>query len=174
MTSESRTIDLSPLLAGLEQPLQLITDSDSRGRLEAYVNAARPQVERAAFDVLSQLVDAFNEACADQRAYLEYSGGRLRFQVDEAQDGSPGPSFSEGDLERVTLRLPRHLKELIDSLAMRQGVSANNWYVRVLSRMMARHFRETMRENLREASQGRRRGGYYGGHRRGRARGSDD
>jgi hypothetical protein len=177
MTSSSHQIDLSPLMTGLEQPLQLITDPDTRERLRAYVNAARPQVERAAFDALSQLVEAFNETCAEQRGHLEYSGGILRFKVDEAQDGGPEPSFNDGDLERVTLRLPRDLKELIDSVAMRQGVSANNWYVRALSRMMARHFRESMRENPRDAGQGRRRGGFYrgrGGHRRDHARGIDD
>ena len=165
MTSNnpSTEIDLGPLLAGLEQPLQLIGDAETRERLQAYINAARPQVERAAFDVLSQVVNAFNDANPEQRARLEYANGALHVRVEAAQDGEPEPSFSDSDLEKVTLRLPKELKELIDMAAGRHGISANNWYVRELSRTIARHVRESMRESAREERhEGRRRGFYRG------------
>ena len=165
MTSNNRRtpIDFEPLLAGLEQPLQLVTDPQAREQLRAYVGAARPHVERAAFDVLSQAVSGFNDANPEQRARLEYADGRLYISVDPAPDGEPEASFTEGDLEKVTLRLPRELKELIDMAAGRHGISANNWYVRELSRTIARHVRDSMRGSSREERhEGRRRGFYRG------------
>ena len=165
MTSEPRRteIDLGPLLAGLEQPLQLISDADTRDRLQAYINAARPQVERAAFDVLSQAVNAFNDANPEQRAHLEYGDGALHVRMEAASDSEPAPAFDDSDLEKVTLRLPKELKELIDMAAGRHGISANNWYVRELSRTIARQVHNAMREAGREDRRDGRRRGFYRG-----------
>jgi hypothetical protein len=83
--------------------------------------------------------------------------------MEQAQDAEPEPSFNDSDLEKVTLRLPKELKELIDMAAGRHGISANNWYVRELSRTIARHVRESLRENgHEERHEGRRRGFYRG------------
>jgi predicted HicB family RNase H-like nuclease len=148
----------------LEQPLQLISEPQRRDELQAYVNAARPHVERAAFDVLSQLVTAFNDASPELRARLEYSGGGLQLAIEPApEEPEPETSFNDSDLEKVTLRLPRELKELIDRAAGRHGISANNWYVRELSRTIARHLHESMRQASREERQDARRRGYYRG-----------
>jgi hypothetical protein len=166
MTSEDHrrtAIDFEPLLTGLEQPLQLIGDPQSREQLRAYVNAARPQIERAAFDLLSQAVNAFNDANPDQRARLEYASGKLYVCVDAAADGEPETSFNDSDLEKVTLRLPKELKDLIDMAAGRHGMSANNWYVRELSRTIARSVRDSLRHDERDGRhEGRRRGFYRG------------
>lgn len=179
MTAEQRhsEIDFGPLLAGLEQPLALISDPQRREELQAYINAARPHVERAAFDVLSQAVAAFNDANPDQRARLEYSNGALYVAVEAAPEPEPETSFSDGDQEKVTLRLPKELKELIDLAAGRHGMSANNWYVRELSRTIARQVRESVREATREERRESRRRGYYrgrGGSLRGFVGGEDE
>ena len=166
MTSESRRtrIDFDPLLAGLEQPLQLVSDPQRRDELRVYVNAARPHVERAAFDVMSQLVIAFNDANPELRARLEYASGGLQLALEPApEEPEPETSFNDSDLEKVTLRLPRELKELIDRAAGRHGISANNWYVRELSRTIARHLHESIRQSAHEERQDARRRGYYRG-----------
>jgi hypothetical protein len=164
MTSERRTaIDLSPLLSGLEQPLQLVSDPELRRSLEAYVSAARPQVERAAFDVLSQLVAAFNDASRDQSARLEYSSGQLHLAIGAPPEtAEPEAAFDDSDLDKVTLRLPKELKDLIDHAAGRHGMSANNWYVRELSRIIRHHVRDTG-----HAEWNRERRGFYRGRRGG-------
>ena len=156
MTSEPKTtqIDFAPLLAGLEQPLQLVSDNWLREQLQAYINAARPQVERAAFDVLSQAVNAFNDANPDQRARLEYANGALLVRVDATSEQDAPPAFDDSDLEKVTLRLPKELKELIDMAAGRHGISANNWYVRELSRTIARQVHHAIRDAGREGRRG--------------------
>ena len=161
-TNRLHPIDLSPLIDGLEQPLQLVSDPEARERLQAYVNAARPQVERAAFDILSGVVGTFNEAGTDQRARLEYANGALHLLVEETQESQAEPSFNDGDLERVTLRLPKALKELIDVAAQRHGMSANTWYVRALSRAVARQARDAGEQGA-EGRHDRRWRGFYRG-----------
>jgi len=175
MTSPQRQtpIDFSPLLAGLEQPLQLIGDAERRRDLEAYVAAARPHVERAAFDVLSQAVSAFNDGGGDREARLEYRDGGLHLTLSPRRDTpEPETSFDDGDLDRVTLRLPRELKQLIDNAAGRHGMSANNWYVRELSRVIGRGIRDTMRDEARSQRRGNR--GRRGGSLRGVVGGDRD
>jgi hypothetical protein len=165
MTANNRrtNIDFAPLLAALEQPLQLVGESQLREQIQAYIGAAGPHVERAAFDLLSQAVSAVNDANPDQRARLEYADGKLFVSVEPAPDAEPETSFNDSDLEKVTLRLPRELKELIDMAAGRHGISANNWYVRELSRTIARGVRDSLRESTGEGRrQGRRRGFYRG------------
>ncbi len=148
---------------GLKQPLQLVTDVEVRERLQTYIAAAQPHVERAAFDILSQIVGAFNEANGDQRASLEYAGGGLRLHFDEVQDEAPEASFGDGDLERVTLRLPKELKASIDEAARRHGMSANNWYVRALSLVASRQMRGFTAQDGHGGWPGRgRRGGFRG------------
>ena len=160
MTSQRRTsLDLSTLLTGLEQPLQLIDNPQRRQELQAYVQAARPQVERAAFDLVSAAVTAFNDANRETQAKLEYDMTGLHLVVEPLNEGpTPEANFSDSDPERVTLRLPRELKDLIDSVASRHGMSANNWYVRELSRVIGRSIRDGMRGDMREEARAGRRG----------------
>jgi hypothetical protein len=162
MTSNIRhDIDFAPLLAGLEQPLQLVSEPERRQELQTFVNAARPQVERAAFDLLSQTVTAFNDASRDQRARLEYSDGGLHLIFGSPSESSdPEPAFDDSELDKVTLRLPKELKQLIDHAAGRHGISANNWYVRELSRTIARHVRDSVRDASREERHESRRRGF--------------
>jgi hypothetical protein len=166
MTAQRRTtLDLGTLLTGLEQPLQLIDNPQRRQELQAYVAAARPQVERAAFDLLSAAVAAFNDATREAQAKLEYDMTGLHLVVEPLTEGpTPEANFNDSDPERVTLRLPKELKELIDSLASRHGMSSNNWYVRELSRVIGRSGRDSMRDGMHDARDEMRAGrrGYRG------------
>jgi predicted HicB family RNase H-like nuclease len=161
MTSHT-DIDLSPLQSALEQPLALVTEPEARDRVQAYIAAARPHVERAAFDLISQAVTAFREASPETRVRLEYTTGRLNLEIDDAQEAGPSASFDDSEVEKVTLRLPRELKNLIDASAGQYGISANNWYVRALSRMMMRHLRDSIRDRVHAGERDRRRGFYRG------------
>lgn len=154
-------IDLGPVLTGLEQPLQLIGEGQRRDDWQVYVNAARPQVERAVFDVLSQAVTAFNDAGAGLLARLEYAAGNLHIVVEPVPDAAPPDvAFSDSRQEKVTLRLPRELKDRIDRAAGRHGISANNWYVRELSRTIQRQVNDSL--DAADRDRGRRRGAYRG------------
>jgi hypothetical protein len=151
------------LLAGLDQPLQLIDNPQRRQEMQAYVSSARPQVERAAFDLLSSAVAAFNDASRETQAKLEYDMTGLHLVVEPLNEGpTPEASFNDSDPERVTLRLPKELKELIDSLASKHGMSSNNWYVRELSRVISRGMREDVADELKDALRDEMRAGRRG------------
>ena len=82
---------------------------------------------------------------SEAQAKLEYDMTGLHLVVEPLNEGpTPEASFNDSDPERVTLRLPKELKDLIDSLASRHGMSANNWYVRELSRVIGRSVRDSM------------------------------
>jgi hypothetical protein len=95
--------------------------------------------ERAIFDLLDGMATKINEAGTNARIKLEYQGGRLNLAVESAdQQIDAGPALSAGDeIERVTIRLPAHLKRAIDEAAVSSGMSINTWYIRTLARALA-------------------------------------
>ena len=42
-----------------------------------------------------------------------------------------------GDLARVTLRLPEHLKEAVERLAAAESISTNAWLVRAIGQLVS-------------------------------------
>jgi len=160
---QQREIELKSVFEALERPLGLIDNAERRADMQRYVEAARIHLERAIFDVLSDVTSAVNDAGAGARARLEYQGGKLFLVVEAVQEAESGPEaeplFSvEGDVEKVTIRLPGELKELISQAANLRGMSVNTWYVRELARTISRQVRDQVREGQREARQERRRG----------------
>src|SRR5581483_10321759 len=145
----------------LERPLALVDSPERRSDMQRFVEAARVHLERAIFDLLSEVTTAVNEAGAGARARLEYQGGKLFLVVQAAAEEDNGagqePLFSvEGDMEKVTIRIPSELKELISQAANLRGMSVNNWYVRELGRTIYRQVRDQLREEQRRERQERR------------------
>jgi predicted HicB family RNase H-like nuclease len=160
---QQRELNLNSVFEALERPLGLIDNPDRRADMQRYVEAARTHLERAIFDVLSDMATAVNEAGAGARARLEYQGGKLYLVVEGAPEEEPAPDaerlFSvEGDVEKVTIRLPSELKDLISQAANLKGVSVNNWYVRELARTISRDVRDQMREEVRRGRREERHG----------------
>jgi hypothetical protein len=159
---QQKEIDLTAVFQALERPLALIDSPERRADMERFIEAARVHLERAIFDVLSEVTAAVNDAGAGARARLEYQSGKL-YLVVEAQGEEETATetdavFSvEGDVEKVTIRLPSELKDLISEAANLRGVSANTWYVRELARTISRQVREQAREEERQARHERRR-----------------
>jgi hypothetical protein len=65
-------------------------------------------------------------------------------------------SFAEGDLEKITIRVPHDLKSMIDRLASGEGVSANSWYIRELARTLRRFGRDQAQAEVRVRRRGNR------------------
>lgn len=133
----SSDLDPRPVLDALRQPLPLVEDPQRRAQLEAYIEAARPQVERAVFDLMSQLVATLGEQVGDHyRVRLAYRPEGLALEVEEkVQDGDEERwSALEGDVEKITIRVPAELKDLATQAASRAGTSANSWFVKALAR----------------------------------------
>jgi predicted HicB family RNase H-like nuclease len=129
---------IDPIFEALKTPLGLVDDPERRRQLEAYIDAARPPLERAVTDLLSQFVDHTNDQCrAHYELALSYRQGALDLEIRprEASEPSEEPwAFVEGDVEKITLRIPAELKDLAADAASKASLSANAWFVRMLAR----------------------------------------
>jgi hypothetical protein len=169
MTSRRQQIklDLDAIFSALEGPLALVDDPERRAAFQRYVEAARLHLERAIFDLLSGAIETVNEAGADVTARLQYQAGALHLVVEpraQEADNEQDSLFTIGDeVDKVTIRLPAELKELISQAASLRGMSINSWYVRELARAVREisrqlHQEERQQERGRKGPHGRLRG----------------
>ncbi len=134
MAAELRT---EPVFDALKQPLALIESDERRRAIETYIEAARTPLERAVHDLMSQLAQAVDErVSAHYRVRLNYLPGGLSFEVDEKSGNGEEAQYSalEGDVEKITIRIPAELKDLAQQAASKAGTSANTWFVKALAR----------------------------------------
>lgn len=126
-----------PVFDALKQPLALIESDERRRAIETYVEAARLPLERAIYDLMSQLAQAVDERIGSHyRVRLAYRPGGLAVEVDEkAGNGDEAHwSATEGDVEKITIRIPAELKDLAQQAASKAGTSANTWFIKALAR----------------------------------------
>jgi predicted HicB family RNase H-like nuclease len=166
------TIQTNEVFDALQRPLALIDEPQRREDMQRFIDTARVHQERAVFDLISDLVAKVNEASGDTKVRLEYQAREFRLTVDAnqpAEDTSDPLTRMDGDLDKVTIRLPRPLKDLIDKVAADRGVSLNSWYVRTLARGVAHQTRgmrgEVAGADPFEGRAGRRGRGRFGGRR---------
>ncbi|MBI5285917.1 MAG: hypothetical protein HY874_12585 [Chloroflexi bacterium] len=173
MGTEIRT---EPVFDALKQPLALIENDDRRRAIETYIEAARTPLERALFDLMSQVTQAVDDRVANHyRVRLAYRPGGLSVEIDEkAGNGEEGASYSalEGDVEKITIRIPAELKDLAQQAASKAGTSANTWFVKALARAVRNIEVQTSpapppppgwREGRRGGGRGGRLSGWVGG-----------
>jgi len=159
----------------LKQPLALVESDERRRAIEAYIEAARVPLERAVHDLLSELARTVDARVGDHyRIRLAYSPEGLTVEVDERvqqQGEETGWATMEGDVEKITIRIPAELKDLATQAAARAGTSANTWFIKALARALRNFDAETPRawhEARREArgerhGRGGRLSGWVGG-----------
>ncbi len=134
---EFRTDDI---FEALKAPLAVVDNPERRAQLAAYIDAARVQLERSVFDLLSRFAEDVNgQVSAHYQIALSYRPGALDLEVKPAEPGEGQEqvwSLAEGEVEKITLRLPAELKELATEAAANAGLSVNSWFVRVLARAL--------------------------------------
>jgi hypothetical protein len=120
-----------------------VEDQEKRQAFERYVEAARYPLERAVFDLLSELVAAVDTQVHDRyRLRLSYRPGALLLDVDPVsqpetpRDVPEWTSAGDGETEKITIRIPAELKDLATQAASSAGLSANSWFVRALARSL--------------------------------------
>ena len=137
--TEFRTDEIFQTLKGL---LRVIDNDEKRKQIESYIDAAQAPVERAVFDLLSMFAEAVDgQVSGHYRVNLSYRPGVLDLEIrptepGEERAGEDWSSMPEGDVEKITLRIPAELKELATEAAARAGLSVNAWYVRMLARAL--------------------------------------
>ena len=96
------------------------------------------------------LLEALSDAAAEITSRLGDASVDVRLRGREAQfvvtRNEPAPAAAptaaagaatEGDLARITLRLPEGLKEAVERAAAAEGISVNTWLVRTIAAMVA-------------------------------------
>jgi hypothetical protein len=166
---------IEPVFDALKQPLGLIESDERRRTIETYVEAARLPLERAVYDLMSQLATSIDERVNEHyRIRLAYRPEGLGLEIEEKiHNGGEGGEEAqwtsmEGDVEKITIRIPAELKDLATQAAARAGTSANTWFIKALARaarnievQQSREQRHTVREERR--GRGSRLSGWVGG-----------
>jgi predicted HicB family RNase H-like nuclease len=147
-------LSLDEVFEALKRPLALVPDPERREEIQRFLDAARVHQERAIFDLLSDVVARINESAGDVKVRLDYQARQFYLVVESTapQEESSDPMLRmDGDLEKVTIRLPKALKEHIDRLAGERGHSLNSWYVRALAHEMQHQMRRGASDAGRES-----------------------
>lgn len=89
-------------------------------------------------DVLTEATLALNEQLSSGHVEVRLAGRdpELILVEDRAVEGEAPPAPGDDLSARITLRLPEALKIQIEGVASSEGVSANAWIVRALSRVI--------------------------------------
>ena len=100
-------------------------------------------------DALSEAVLELNEKLPSGHVEVRLSGQDPQFVyvTDEPEEASTAAG-DEAHTARITLRLPEALKTSIEEAAAREGVSANTYIVRALSRSGSRSSTSQSRNRL--------------------------
>ena len=110
---------------------------------ESTANAAGQLVVTLQGSLGLRLLDALSEAALELNDKLPFGHVEVRltgqdpefvYVGEEAESAAPVAGPEEGYPARISLRLPDALKTAIEAAAARDGVSANTWIVRALSR----------------------------------------
>ena len=130
------------IFEALKGPLAVVDNPERRSQIEDYVDAARSPLERSVFDLLSRFAETVDaEVAPHYQVTLGYRPGALDLEVragERAEDEEPEETWklSEGEVEKITLRIPAELKDLATEAAAKAGLSVNSWFVRVLARAL--------------------------------------
>jgi hypothetical protein len=137
--SQRFPLPLAALTAALEQPLALVEDEAQRQKLRAYLDLVRVHLERSLVTVLSDVAARVNAAQTQVEARVQFENGNAEWVLEpkEVNPAQEAAWFASGDQEKVTIRIPSELKELIGLAAGRSGLSVNSWYIRMLAGAMA-------------------------------------
>ena len=126
------------IFEALKSQLGVIDNEERRQQIKDYIEAARVNVERSVFDLLSTFADAVNdEVSTHYEVTLNYKPGVLDLDVRKRGAAEPDVeawSMADGEVEKITIRVPAELKEMAADAAKKASISANSWFVRQLAR----------------------------------------
>src|SRR4051812_8609382 len=142
-------MDLNPYVENLRRELATAAEAggdDARALAERLTAPLESGVRLALLDALSAAADEITRDLAPGSVELRLRGGEPSFAVappppDDEPDGTqsaqgalpPVPAEGDdGEIARINLRLPEHLKTRVDAAATQAGLSVNAWLVRAV------------------------------------------
>jgi HicB family len=113
-------------------------DEASAAAGERLAVAVESSLQLRLLDVLTEATLALNAQLSSGHIEVRLAGRdpELVLVDDRANEADMPPAPGDDLSARITLRLPEALKGQIEVVASREGVSANSWIVRALSRAL--------------------------------------
>ena len=113
-------------------------DEASAAAGERLAAAVESSLQLRLLDVLTEATLALNDQLRSGHVEVRLAGRdpELVLVEDRAHETEPPPAPGDDLSARITLRLPEGLKSQVEVVASREGVSANAWIVRALSRAL--------------------------------------
>jgi len=150
------------IFEALQKPLSVVDSPERQQQIKDYIEAARVNVERSVFDLLSEFAEAINkEVSAHYEVTLNYKPGLLDLDVKRREVSEPDEeiwSMSDGEVEKITIRVPAELKEMAAEAAKKASISANSWFVRQMARSVRSSDIDVTVETPEPRRRGRRKG----------------
>lgn len=158
-------INFNSVLDAFTAALELIEDEEQRKRTARVIQASRASVERSVQDLLAGIIDEVNEGL-EGRAHVDLRYEPTGFRVDIHAGPPAGDeadeaawAFADGDVEKLTLRIPVELKDRAAGAAKEAGLSVNAWFIRLLARELRG---QGVEDAGADSPRGRRRHGRHG------------
>lgn len=136
-------MDITPFVESLRADLVAAADAggpDVRAAADRLALALEPAVRLTLMDALSQAAAEITSELGAGSVEVRLRGREPELVVDvptaaPAPAGPPAPAEDEpedGNLARITLRIPEGVKNRAEEIAGQQGASLNSWIVGVL------------------------------------------
>ncbi len=118
--------------AAVEAQLQFASDPAVREAGSALVAALGPALREAGLQIARQAAEEVRAQLGDRTVDVVLDGDDPIIRIGD--DPAAGKEVDPSELDaRITLRLPAHLKELVEQAADIGGDSVNTWVVKTLS-----------------------------------------
>lgn len=137
-------MNLTPYIVPIEESLAAASaagDESTRRTAAALSAALEPAVRLAMMNALADLALEVTEALGDRVVEVRLDGGDVRVVVSalpgledafHESEGGPESVDADGELSRITLRLPEGLKAQAERSAGAQTISLNTWLTRAV------------------------------------------
>ncbi|HMK11166.1 MAG TPA: hypothetical protein VK461_06275 [Acidimicrobiales bacterium] len=139
-------MEMSPYVEELQQQLLSTAElggDDARALAERLVPHLDGMVRLVLLDALSAAAAEITTEMAPGSVSVRLRGREAEFDViaplapaptdDVAGGSAPPPDAEEGEVARITLRLPENLKTQVEQAASRERLSVNAWLVRAVA-----------------------------------------
>jgi hypothetical protein len=137
-------MELTPFIEELDRRLAVAAEAvgdEGRATAERLVASLESAVRLTLLELLSAAADEITQELAPGSVEVRLRSGEPELVVTlppldepvEAPPPPPPPEGDEGDIARISLRLPEHLKAGVDQAAAHGHISANAWLVRTIA-----------------------------------------
>jgi hypothetical protein len=141
-------MDLSNYLAGLRSDLTAAAapgGPEVAGAAELLAGSIEASARLALLEALSDAAAEITTKLSTATVEVRLRGREAQFVVTEqpaaerAQEPAPvapAGAVADGDVARITLRLPESLKEAVERSSAAEGISVNAWLVRAITQIV--------------------------------------